>query len=60
MNYVIDELKAQAGKIGANGIVLMSSGAQNGGAVAVAAGTGLVAVPFNKQGAQGQAIFVAE
>jgi hypothetical protein len=59
MDRVINELKAQAGKIGANGIVLTGSGAQPGATAVVATGGGgFMALPSNKQAAQGQAIFV--
>ncbi|MFC4819208.1 hypothetical protein [Dokdonella ginsengisoli] len=61
MDYVVAELKAQAGKIGANGIVLTGAGAQTGAAVVVPTGAGgFMGLPSNKQAAQGQAIFVRE
>lgn len=59
MDYVINELKAQAGKIGASGVVLVASGARPAATAVVATGGGsFMALPSNRQEAQGRVFFV--
>jgi hypothetical protein len=60
LNYAIEELKKQAAKLGANGVLLVSSGETTSTTV-VGQGTGNVyAVPVTAKTVQGRAIFVAE
>ncbi len=54
VNYAIRELKKQAAKLGANGVLLVSSGDVTTGAVRV----GNVDVPVTGKTVQGKAIFV--
>lgn len=57
-DYALAELKRQAAKVGANGIVLESSGTQTGTVVGSTYGGGLYAIPTEKQVLQGRAIYV--
>lgn len=56
MDYAVEELKRQAAKLGANGVLLVSSGEKTSGFV-----TGeYYAVPVTAKTVQGKAIFVTE
>lgn len=55
LNYAIAELKNQAAKIGANGIILESVGTINAGGVIISG----VYVPVSAQKVSGKAIYVA-
>ncbi len=57
MNYAIDELKKQAGALGANGVLLVSSGERVTTAV-WSQGATIYAVPVTAKTVQGRAIFV--
>ena len=58
VNYAIDELKKQAAKLGANGVLLVSSGEKTTTVVG-GHGTGyLYAVPVTAKTVQGKAIFI--
>jgi hypothetical protein len=58
MDYAIAELKKQAAKLGANGVLLVSSG-ENTTTILGGQGTGYVyAVPVTAKTVQGRAIFV--
>jgi hypothetical protein len=60
LDYAINELKKQAGKLGANGVLLMSSG-ETTSTIVGGQGTGYVyAVPVTAKTVQGRAIFVKE
>lgn len=54
MNYAIEELKKQAGKLGANGVLLVSSGETTTGVVS----GNNYAIPVTGKTVQGKAIFV--
>jgi len=56
MDYAVDELKKQASKLGANGVLLVSSGETTTGVVV---GQGY-AIPVAAKTVQGKAIFVQE
>jgi hypothetical protein len=56
LNYAIEELKKQAGKLGANGVLLVSSGETTTGVVS---GKNY-AIPVTGKTVQGKAIFVKE
>jgi uncharacterized protein YbjQ (UPF0145 family) len=58
LDYAIEELKKQAAKLGANGVLLVSSGERTTTVVG-GYGTGYVyAVPVTAKTVQGRAIFV--
>ncbi len=58
VDYAIEELKKQAGKLGANGVLLVASGERTTTAMG-GYGTGYVyAVPVTAKTVQGRAIFV--
>lgn len=58
VDYAIDELKKQAAKLGANGVLLVSSGDRTSTIVG-GQGTGyLYAIPVTAKTVQGRAIFV--
>lgn len=60
MDYAIRELKAQAAKLGANGVLLVSSG-ERISTVLGTAGPGMVyAIPVTAKSVQGRAIFVTQ
>jgi hypothetical protein len=54
MNYAIEELKKQAAKLGANGVLLVSTGEKTTGIIS----GDTYAVPVTAKTAQAQAIFV--
>lgn len=56
MNYAIEELKKQAGKLGANGVLIMSSGETTTGVIS---GKNY-AIPVTGKTVQGKAVFVKE
>ena len=60
LDYATDELKEQAAKLGANGVLLESSGTTSGGAIAMPAGNTFVMVPTQQQTVRGRAIWVPE
>jgi hypothetical protein len=57
VDYAIQELKSQAAKLGANGVLLVSSGDRTT-TTYVMSGTVLVPVPVTAKAVQGRAIFV--
>lgn len=57
VDYAIQELKEQAAKIGANGVLLVSSGEKTRTTV-MALGSALYPVPVTAKTVQGRAIFV--
>ena len=60
MDYAIEELKKQAAKLGANGVLITATGSENSTTVG-GHGTGyLYAVPVNAQTVTGKAIYVHE
>jgi hypothetical protein len=58
MDYAIEELKTQAAKLGANGVLLMSSGEKTTGIVGGQSTGYFFAVPSTAKTLQGRAIFV--
>ena len=59
IDYAIEELKNQAAKIGANGVLIQATG-QNSSTVIGGYGTGyLYAIPVTEQTVTGKAIYVA-
>lgn len=59
IDYAIEELKNQAAKIGANGVLIQATG-QNNSTVVGGYGTGyLYAIPVTEQTVTGKAIYVA-
>lgn len=60
LDYATAELRKQAAKLGANGVLLQTRGTQVGSAVAVPAGTTWVAIPTQQQVVSGLAIWVPE
>jgi hypothetical protein len=59
IDYAIEELKNQAAKIGANGVLIQATG-QNSSTVVGGYGTGyLYAIPVTEQTVTGKAIYVA-
>ncbi len=54
IDYAVTELKKQAAKVGANGVVIGSTGAQTGGFVMI----DNVAYPYDEQTVSGTAVFV--
>lgn len=59
VDYAIAELKKQAGKLGANGVLLVSSGETTSTYVG-GSGASVYAVPITAKTVQGKAIFVVE
>lgn len=59
VDYAIHELKEQAAKLGANGVLLVSAGDRSTTAY-VMSGTVLIPVPVIAKTVQGRAIFVAK
>jgi len=57
VNYAIQELKEQAAKLGANGVLLVSSGERTT-TTFIASGSVLYPVPVTAKTVQGRAIFV--
>jgi hypothetical protein len=57
VDYAIRELKEQAAKLGANGVLLVSSGERTTTAL-VSSGSGFYTVPVTAKTVQGRAIFV--
>ena len=58
MDYAIEELKKQAGKLGANGVLILASG-ETTSTIINRSGTGNVyAIPVTAKTLQGKAIFV--
>lgn len=56
LNYAIEELKKQAAKIGANGIIIEALGSEISGAILMYG----MAIPVDKQTVSGKAIFVKQ
>lgn len=54
MDYAVAELKEQAASVGANGVVINSSGSQTGGFVMI----DNVAYPYDEQTVAGTAIYI--
>jgi uncharacterized protein YbjQ (UPF0145 family) len=60
VNYAVAELKRRAGKLGANGVLLLASG-ETTTTVVGGQGTGYIyAIPVAAKTVQGKAIFVKE
>ena len=57
VNYAIQELKEQAAKLGANGVLLVSTGERTT-TTFIASGSVLLPVPVTAKTVQGRAIFV--
>jgi len=57
MDYAIEELKKQAAKLGANGVLLVSSGEETATVVSGSKGN-VYSVPVTAKTVQGRAIFV--
>ena len=57
LNYAIAELKRQAAKIGANGVILESVGTSNSGGVIMNYG---IIVPVTAKNVSGKAIYVTD
>ena len=57
MNYAIAELKKQAGKLGANGVLLVATG-ETTNTVIGGSGTNVYAIPVTAKTVQGRAVFV--
>jgi opacity protein-like surface antigen len=58
VNYAIEELKKQAAKLGANGVLLVSTGDKTTTVVGGNSTGGFYAVPASEKTVQGRAIFV--
>ena len=58
VDYTIQGLKTRAGKMGANGVLLLSSGTRDMGTMAAGASGGFIALPRVAEIAEGQTIFV--
>ena len=58
MDYAIEELKNQAAKIGANGVLLDSTGSKSSGTVGFYSGGVWYGAPVEAKTVSGQAIFV--
>jgi hypothetical protein len=58
VDYAIDELKKQAAKIGANGVLLESTGEKTTSTLISVSPGNLLAVPIKAKTVQGKAIFV--
>jgi hypothetical protein len=59
VNYAIAELKKQAAKLGANGVLIVSSG-ETTTTVVSTSGTNVYSIPVTAKTVQGRAIFVKE
>lgn len=57
LDYAISELKKQAGKLGANGVLVMSTGETTSGFVTYKSG---ISIPVTAKTVQGRAIYVGE
>ena len=60
VDYAVKELKKQAAKVGANGILLSGTGTKTTSTVIVPSGAVLIGVPVEAQALEGQAIFVEQ
>jgi hypothetical protein len=61
LDNALDELKSQAAKLGANGLLIAGQGQTSNGAVAVPIGNGMYAAAANgQQQVSAQAIFVTD
>jgi hypothetical protein len=59
VDYAVEELKKQAAKVGANGVLVEAAGTETQGTVAIPMyGGGFIAVPSQAATVQGRAIFV--
>lgn len=58
LDYATKELRKQAGKLGANGVLLQTRGNKTSGSVAVPVGNMWMAVPSEEQSVSGLAIWV--
>jgi hypothetical protein len=54
IDYAVEELKNQAGAVGANGVILGQPGSQTGGFVM----SGNIAIPYDEQTVSGTAIYI--
>lgn len=59
-DYAVEELKKQAAKIGANGVLLTTTGTQTSGIVGGYGAGAMLAVPADAKVVKGTAIFVDE
>lgn len=59
-DYAVEELKKQAAKIGANGVLLLSSGQATSAIVGTNPNGGSYAIPVSAQTITGKAIYVAQ
>lgn len=57
-DYAVDELKKQAAKLGANGVLLTGTGEKNSSIIQSNPNTGIYTIPVTAQTATGQAIYV--
>ena len=60
VDYAIQELKAQAAKLGANGVLLRATGQSNSGTVITGSPGFLYGIPVTAENVSGEAIFVTE
>lgn len=60
LNYAIEELKKQAAKLGANGVLLVTSGETTSTTVVGQGTCNVYAIPVTAKTVQGRAIFVEE
>lgn len=59
MNYAVAELKKQAAKLGANGVLILTSGETTSTQV-YGSGTNVYSIPVTAKSIQGRAIYVAD
>jgi hypothetical protein len=60
LNYAVEELKKQAAKLGANGVILLSSGEKISNVFGTNSTGGVYAVPVSAQTLTGKAIYIPE
>ncbi|MES9838185.1 MAG: hypothetical protein ABW144_17130 [Candidatus Thiodiazotropha sp.] len=59
-DYAVNELKKQAAKLGANGVLLTTTGEKNSAMVGTYANGGTYVIPISEQIVTGRAIYVSE
>ena len=60
VDYAIQELKKQAGRLGANGVLIRATGQSNSGTVITGSPGVLYGIPVTAENVSGEAIFVTE
>ncbi|ENM5736168.1 hypothetical protein DU972_003810 [Vibrio mimicus] len=59
-DYAVEELKKQAAKLGANGVILTTTGENTSSIISTNAGGSIYTIPVSAQTVSGKAVFVKE